>query len=80
VGVRPTTAIAPDAKAEARKLDRLSGPAFDKAFATFMVAAHKKAISDYEEEANQHSQAAELARQTLPTLHKHLDMAASLAG
>jgi len=78
--VAPTDEMAPEAKAEARKLSPLSGKAFDREFASYMVKDHKQDIADFEEEARtgDHSTAA-LASRTLPTLRKHLSVAEKLA-
>jgi hypothetical protein len=45
-----------------------------------MVADHKKDIKDFEKEANKSDAAGAYAKQTLPTLHKHLETAQSLTG
>jgi predicted outer membrane protein len=45
-----------------------------------MVADHKKAIKEFDKEANSsNAQLAMFAKDTLPTLHKHLDTAEMLA-
>lgn len=80
MGVPATHEIAPEARAERRKLNRLSGRAFDREFARYMVEDHRKDIRDFEMQARSRDRAtADLARQTLPALHKHLDMARDLA-
>jgi putative membrane protein len=77
----PNDDIAMEAKAEAAKLDHLSGPAFDREFASYMVKDHKKDIADYEKQAKKGDAAtASFAKQTLPTLRKHLQMAQQLRG
>ncbi|MDB5447139.1 MAG: putative outer membrane protein [Phenylobacterium sp.] len=78
MGVRPTEAMAPEARMEERKLRRLSGPAFDREFVRYMVGDHRKDIHDFEEQSHGKGPVARLARDTLPTLHKHLDMAMRL--
>lgn len=78
-GVPATDALQPAAIAERRKLSHLSGPAFDHEFASYMVKDHRQDISDFEKQT--HSGAADvanLARSTLPVLHKHLATAESL--
>jgi putative membrane protein len=79
-GVPNTDEMAPEAKAEAKKLEALSGPAFDREFARYMVSDHTKDIADFEKET-QHgdSATAALARETLPDLRKHLKTAQQLA-
>ncbi|HEX4737810.1 MAG TPA: DUF4142 domain-containing protein [Allosphingosinicella sp.] len=78
--VRLPAGAPPDARAEARRLERLHGRAFDRAFAQAMVTDHQKAIALFE--AQVHSgdrETAALARDTLPTLREHLRMARDLA-
>jgi putative membrane protein len=76
--VPPTEAMAPQARHEEAKLRRLSGAAFDREFVRYMVQDHKKDIHDFEEQAKAGGPTAQLAQATLPTLHKHLDMAEKL--
>jgi putative membrane protein len=68
----------PEAAQERRKLERLRGQAFDREFASYMVKDHRKDISDFEKQARKRGAAAELAKQTLPVLRKHLAMAERL--
>jgi putative membrane protein len=75
-----TDEMAPEAKAEKVKLDGLSGAAFDREFASYMVDDHKKDIADFQRQAKMGDPAtAKLARMQLPTLHKHLMVAEQLA-
>lgn len=68
-----------EAKAEEAKLQGLSGAAFDKEFVRATVEAHQKDIAKYEQEAKSgDAQSAAMARQTLPTLRKHLQAAQAL--
>jgi putative membrane protein len=78
LGVRPTDEMAPEARAEERKLRHLSGPAFDREFIAYMVQDHRKDIRDFREQSRGPGPAAQLARDTLPTLQKHLDTALRL--
>ena len=79
-GVADTEEMASEAKAEARKLERLSGPAFDHEFGRYMVSDHRKDIADFEKAARHGDRAtAALARETLPDLRKHLKTAQQLA-
>lgn len=75
----PSTMM-PEARAERRKLERLHGRAFDREFARYMTQDHRKDIADFEKEANSRDPAdvRSLARQTLPTLRKHLETVQSL--
>ena len=79
MNVQPSDKITPEARAEARKLNRLSGDKFDLEFISYAVKDHKKDISEYNAEAKKKVDSAQLAQQTLPILQKHLDMAQSLA-
>ncbi|HXU98997.1 MAG TPA: DUF4142 domain-containing protein [Caulobacteraceae bacterium] len=79
-GVADTSEMAAEAKVEAAKLQGLSGPAFDREFARYMVADHRHDIADFEQEVRRGDRAtAGLARDTLPTLRKHLTTARRLA-
>lgn len=79
-GVAPTDEMAPEAREEADKLRGLDGRAFDREFARYMVEDHRKDISDFEKQVRRGDRAtARLARETLPTLRKHLRMAERLA-
>jgi len=71
--------IAPEARAEQRRLSGMRGRDFDREFIRYMVDDHRKDISDFREEAREgNDPAAQLARRQLPTLQKHLDIALSL--
>lgn len=70
----------PAADKERNKLSRLHGEAFDHEFAKYMAKDHKKDIGDYEKAAKMPGPVGQLAEQTLPTLHKHLDEAQKLGG
>ena len=69
-----------EAAKERDKLSRLHGHEFDKEFAKYMAKDHKKDIGDYEKAAKMRGDVGRLARETLPTLHKHLDEARHLGG
>lgn len=79
-GLAPTDEMAPEAKEEAGKLKGLSGAAFDREFASYMVKDHRKDIADFEKQARSGDRStARLARATLPALRRHLAMAERLA-
>lgn len=78
-GVMDTEDVAPEARNEARRLRHLHGRAFDHEFTRYMVHDHRKDIRDFRREANEHGPVARLARDTLPTLEKHLDRALELS-
>jgi putative membrane protein len=74
---------APDAPTAAQKqayekMAKMTGAAFDKAFAQHMVADHKKDIAEYQTEAKKQDAAGKYAADALPTLQKHLQTAESL--
>jgi putative membrane protein len=77
-----TAPNAPNAKQKAAhdRMAKLSGTAFDRAFAKHMIEDHKKDIKDYEKEAKMSDAAGSYAKEALPTLHKHLETAQSLSG
>jgi len=79
MGVTVPTEPMPEAASERNKLEGLHGRAFDHEFASYMVKDHKKDIADFEREARQSGPTADLAKQTLPVLHKHLAMAERLS-
>jgi putative membrane protein len=58
----------------------MSGAGFDKDFATDMVKGHQAAIDKFQQEADSSDPApvTDFAKQTLPTLKKHLQTAQSL--
>ena len=76
---RPKPQPKADAKEMHDKLAQLSGDAFDKEFAKDMVEGHKKVIKEFEEQANGSGDVANFAKETLPTLQKHLETVQSLS-
>ena len=80
LGVRDTAAVPGEAPGAMAHLKGLSGAAFDAAFATHMVADHKKDIAKYRAEAasKDNAELKALATATLPTLNKHLAAAQAL--
>lgn len=80
-GLEPTDDMASQAKDEAKKLAGLSGPAFDREFASYMVKDHQQDIEDFTKAADGKDQdVARLARATLPALRKHPARAQGLVG
>jgi putative membrane protein len=79
LGVDVPSDVNDEAAQEQKKLEGLSGSAFDKEFATYMIADHQKDISEFQEQAKAgQGDASKLAKKTLPTLRKHLKKAKSL--
>jgi putative membrane protein len=64
-----------DAQQEYEKLKGLKGDEFDKEFAEHMVMDHQKEIEKFEEQAQGGDEVAQFAKQTLPVLNTHLDLA-----
>jgi putative membrane protein len=80
LGVTPPTAPNSKQKADFDRMAKLSGAAFDTAFAKHMVEDHKKDIKEYETEAKKKDAAGNYANEALPTLRKHLEAAQGLGG
>jgi putative membrane protein len=79
IGVTAPTDPNKQQKAMYDKLSKLSGKAFDREFAKAMVEYHKKDIKEFDKETkSSNQQVAQFAKDTLPTLQKHLDAAQSL--
>ena len=78
VGVKDPGGAGMADKAEYLKLKVLTGATFDRTFAKDMVSDHQKAIKDFEQQASKTGPAADFAKQTLPALQEHLQIAQSL--
>jgi putative membrane protein len=65
-------------KADHDKMAKMKGAEFDKMFAKDMIADHKKDIKEYKAEAKESDAAGQYAKDSLPTLEKHLQTAQSL--
>lgn len=78
--VTPPSGLTPDAPAHRAHLLRYSGRSFDREFANMMVTEHQKDIAMFERQARTGDRAtARFARQTLPVLRSHLQIARRLA-
>ena len=79
-GVTLPTALDAKHQAMVAKMSRLSGAAFDKAYAQNMVKDHTKAVQLFQREADRGTDAGlkTFASSTLPTLQEHLRMAREL--
>ena len=72
--------MAPEARAEQKKLKSLRGRAFDHEFTSYMVDDHKKDIADFKKQAGSGDTATRtLAAEALPALKRHLHNAQALA-
>jgi putative membrane protein len=80
LAVTPPTAPNSKQKADYDRMSKLTGAKFDQEFVKHMIADHKKDIRDYDKEAKKNDAGGSYAKETLPTLHKHLETAQSLAG
>lgn len=78
VGVKDPGGASMTEKGEYLKLKVLSGKTFDRTFAKDMVSDHKQTIKDFQKQADKAGPAADFAKQSLPTLQDHLQMAQSL--
>lgn len=78
-GGMSTEELADEGKANLEKLSALKGAEFDKAFKVVMIDDHQKDIAKYEKQAAGGDAATmSLAKDTLPTLKKHLEAAKAL--
>jgi putative membrane protein len=80
MGMTPPTEPNSKQKAMYDKMSKLSGDNFDREFAKEMVPDHKKDIKEFEKAAKKNDAAGSFAKETLPTLQKHLQAAQSLNG
>jgi putative membrane protein len=80
MNVAVPTRVKPDDMAEYNMVTGMKGADFDKDFAAAMVKGHQKAVDMFQMEADSGdpAQVTDFAKQTLPTLKKHLEMAQSL--
>jgi putative membrane protein len=77
--VPTTNAMMPEARSEEAKLRRLRGAAFDREVRRYMINDHQKDIAKFRAQARSGDRrTADLARQQLPVLEKHLHIAQSL--
>ncbi len=77
-GVTPPSAPSAKQKAMYDRMSKLSGEQFDKQFAKEMVEDHQKDVREFEKQSKGAGAVGEFAKDTLPTLKKHLEMAQSL--
>lgn len=78
LGVTPPTGSSIGEKATYLKLKLLSGVSFDRAFAKAMVEDHHDDIKEFQKESAKSDVAGAFAKETLPTLQKHLQAAQQL--
>jgi putative membrane protein len=78
LGVTPPAGASVTQKAKYLKLKVLSGATFDRSFVRDMVKDHKTDINAYQSQARKTDPAGMLAKETLPTLRHHLELAQQL--
>jgi len=80
-GIGLPSSVSSKDKRTAEKLQKMNGPAFDKAYMKDMVADHKTDVAEFEREARSGSDPdlKAFAQKTLPTLREHLRMASDAA-
>lgn len=78
LGMKPPSGSSFGEKAEYLKLKVLSGKTFDRTFAKDMVSDHKETIKAFQKQAAKTGPAADFAKQSLPTLQEHLQIAQQL--
>ncbi len=80
MGYTPPDQPTSEAQQEYDKLKGMKGAEFDREFARYMVNDHKKDIAAFQKEAQANDgEASTLAKQQLPVLQKHLQVAESLS-
>ena len=78
-GLPATDELSDEGQKNLDKLKTLQGVEFDKEFKRMMVEDHDKDIAKYEKQASSgDAQTSALAKETLPTLRKHLETARAL--
>jgi len=78
LGLNPPSGPNGKQKADFDKISKMSGSAFDKMFASHMVADHQKDIAEYKKASKMKDAAGGYASGQIDTLQKHLDSAKSL--
>jgi putative membrane protein len=79
MGVTPPDGPNTKQTADYEKMSKMSGPQFDRDFATHMVADHQKDVAEYKKASKSADAAGEYAKGNIPVLQKHLETAKSLA-
>jgi putative membrane protein len=77
--LRIPASLTPEARSEQRRLQRLSGRAFDREVRQYMINDHRKDIAEFKEQARSGDRATSAyASATVPVMQKHLSMAESI--
>jgi putative membrane protein len=80
IGLEPPSGPSAQQQADYDRMSKLAGSSFDNRFARDIVADHRKDIREYQQEARRDDAAGQYAKDSLPTLEKHLQTATSLEG
>lgn len=78
IGVKAPSGPSLKQKMTYRRMAALKGGAFDKQFVDHMVKDHQKDIKDYQQHTSGSGPVSNYAKETLPTLDKHLKTAQDL--
>ena len=80
-GITLPTELDKKHQAQVRKLTRLSGAEFDRAYAKMMLSDHNKDVGEFEKQSTKGADAdvKAFATSALPTLREHLQMAQALS-
>jgi putative membrane protein len=66
-------------KSDYDRLSKMSGAQFDRDFAKLMVEGHRQMIAKYQPETKKSGPIGDMAKETMPTLQHHLQMAQELS-
>jgi putative membrane protein len=78
LGIKPPVSPNSAQKATYDTLNKLAHSRFDREFTERMIEDHKKDIREFQNESKKSGVVADFARQTLPKLRQHLQVAESL--
>lgn len=78
MGMAPPDGPSGKQRADYEKMSKMSGPQFDRSFASHMVVDHQKDIAEYKKASKNDGAAGEYAKANVPVLQKHLETARSL--
>jgi putative membrane protein len=78
MNVTAPTAPTAKQKADYDRMAKMTGAKFDQQFAKDMVKDHQKDLKAYQTESSKNDAAGQYAKETLPTLQKHLQQAQAL--
>lgn len=81
-GITLATELDAKHQANVRKISRLTGEEFDRAFSKMMLKSHEASVKDFEKQSTSGEDAdlKAFASKILPTLQEHLTMARALPG